>query len=633
MASEPTLYARMELRLNDFEKKLARATKVADTSMGKIERRGAQMTARLANVGSNAFLGLAKGAALALAPILSASAAINGTKDALQAYGDIADGAKASGLDAEFFQSLAYQAKLAGVDIGTLSSSLAAFNRNSGLADAGTGRMVSALLRLNPALLDSIRAATTQEQRIRLAADALNAAGTASEKAALAVALFGESGTRLVDAFAGGAAAIDSMQGKAKTLGLIVDRELIARADTLGDEFDTVTQIVDLQLKSALVNLGPVLIYLTQLTGNLASTIGYVVEGMKATGDQSTAALERRLELLRSGGAGVTGKGGTAALAAADAKRQADIAEVMAVLRSRAMDSLTEQLSRPTLTTPTLPEDGELPSLGGGGGNSAAQSAIAHGEAVQKLIADLQFEKQILGETALEQEVLNALRNAGVDAASSEGLAIRGLVTDLDAQRSAIQRNADAMREFESIAEGALSSFIGDLREGKSLTDALGSAMNSVLDSVIQLGIQSLVGGLSGGLFGGGGIGKLFGFADGGIAAHGKPLQTFARGGVSKTAAIFGEAGPEAAVPLPDGRSIPVKFIGMPSPGPVASKPSAVHVTVGVSADSAGNLTPFVESVAGNVAGRVVAQAAPAIVRAANDNVPGIMMDAQRRRG
>jgi hypothetical protein len=37
-------------------------------------------------------------------------------------------------------------------------------------------------------------------------------------------------------------------------------------------------------------------------------------------------------------------------------------------------------------------------------------------------------------------------------------------------------------------------------------------------------------------------------------------LPTFAKGGISSTASIFGEAGPEAAVPLPDGRSIPVTF-------------------------------------------------------------------------
>ena len=35
-------------------------------------------------------------------------------------------------------------------------------------------------------------------------------------------------------------------------------------------------------------------------------------------------------------------------------------------------------------------------------------------------------------------------------------------------------------------------------------------------------------------------------------------FSRFAKGGISREAAIFGEAGPEAAVPLPDGRSIPV---------------------------------------------------------------------------
>jgi hypothetical protein len=39
-------------------------------------------------------------------------------------------------------------------------------------------------------------------------------------------------------------------------------------------------------------------------------------------------------------------------------------------------------------------------------------------------------------------------------------------------------------------------------------------------------------------------------------------VQKFARGGIASGPAIFGEAGPEAAVPLPDGRSIPVTFQG-----------------------------------------------------------------------
>jgi hypothetical protein len=38
-------------------------------------------------------------------------------------------------------------------------------------------------------------------------------------------------------------------------------------------------------------------------------------------------------------------------------------------------------------------------------------------------------------------------------------------------------------------------------------------------------------------------------------------MPKFANGGIANQASIFGEAGAEAAVPLPDGRSIPVKII------------------------------------------------------------------------
>jgi outer membrane murein-binding lipoprotein Lpp len=42
----------------------------------------------------------------------------------------------------------------------------------------------------------------------------------------------------------------------------------------------------------------------------------------------------------------------------------------------------------------------------------------------------------------------------------------------------------------------------------------------------------------------------------------GTPLPKYAKGGIADSPSIFGEAGPEAAVPLPDGRSIPVNMNG-----------------------------------------------------------------------
>lgn len=119
----------------------------------------------------------------------------------------------------------------------------------------------------------------------------------------------------------------------------------------------------------------------------------------------------------------------------------------------------------------------------------------------------------------------------------------------------------DKVRErsefLQNAAYDAFSSLIPQIKTGN---DALDKFLNTLIEAVAQ---SALLGKgpfasatASGGLLSF--VPKLFGFADGGIAAHGRPMKRFAGGGISNTAAIFGEAGAEAAVPLPDGRRIPV---------------------------------------------------------------------------
>ncbi|MAZ17881.1 MAG: hypothetical protein CL535_16320 [Ahrensia sp.] len=117
-----------------------------------------------------------------------------------------------------------------------------------------------------------------------------------------------------------------------------------------------------------------------------------------------------------------------------------------------------------------------------------------------------------------------------------------------------------AAEDMRALGKDVLGGFIKVLRDGKSASEALAGALQKVADKLLEVALNSIFDGGGGGGFGGllGGIGKIFGFAKGGVASRSRPLPTFARGGVSKSAAIFGEAGPEAAVPLPDGRRIPV---------------------------------------------------------------------------
>lgn len=255
-------------------KRIERAGKPASTSLVALN---AAAGAVRGSIG-----GLMSGFVAGLVPVLTLSAAINGTRAALEKYGDVADKSKSAGLDSEFFQGLAYQAKLAGVDIGTLSGALDTFNKNAGQAAEGRGKMVAALKGENAELLRNIQLATSQEERLRLVADALSKIRDSSQKAALASAVFGNAGTDLVAVFEGGADAIDETIRKARELGIIVDRDTIARADELGDKFDTVSEIIDNKLKTALVNLGPTLVWVLEL---LNSIITLSADALRGVGD------------------------------------------------------------------------------------------------------------------------------------------------------------------------------------------------------------------------------------------------------------------------------------------------------------------------------------------------------------
>lgn len=217
-----------------------------------------------------------------LAAVLSFSLALNKAKEAMSEFGDIADNAKAGGLDVEFFQGLTYQAQLAGVEFNEFSSALTVFAKNSGLAAEGKGRMVTQLKLLNPELLRSIQLATTQEQRVRLAAEALSKASNAAEKAALSTAMFGDAGIKLSDAFADGAKGIDEMQRKARELGIVISRDVIAKAEEMGDQFDTVSKVLDLNIKQALINLGPILVWITGIIAQWTGMLNVVLDQFQA---------------------------------------------------------------------------------------------------------------------------------------------------------------------------------------------------------------------------------------------------------------------------------------------------------------------------------------------------------------
>lgn len=146
----------------------------------------------------------------------------------------------------------------------------------------------------------------------------------------------------------------------------------------------------------------------------------------------------------------------------------------------------------------------------------AISDAEREREAVVKLIEQLEHEQSLIGLTAQEREVANALRRAGSAATDEQRLKIEQLVEATYAEREALKANQEAMKELQAIGKEVLSGIVSDLRAGKSGADILANALDRVIDKLASSAIDSLFSG-----FGGGKGGLLGGFLIPGILHSG----------------------------------------------------------------------------------------------------------------
>lgn len=218
-------------------------------------------------------------------------------------------------------------------------------------------------------------------------------------------------------------------------------------------------------------------------------------------------------------------------------------------------------------------------------------------------IASRRIAGQITTQTALEET--DAARRKYVESlrtelAAQEALARsrpwdKELASRIDATRAAINRLAAESNlvgiQMRGIFEDAfIDPFIELINQTKTADDALKSFFSNVAQSLLRLESQRLAEKIFGGILGIGGskgsgqsiLGTLFGLFGGGAAGAVNPshqgklgmvmtdegprtLARYAAGGIAHgpQLAMFGEGRmPEAYVPLPDGRSIPVTVSG-----------------------------------------------------------------------
>jgi len=214
---------------------------------------------------------------------VAAVTALLGTVKAFSDTGDVLDKMSLrTGVSVEALSELGLAADLAGTDLETLEAGLRNMQRNLVEAAQGSAGAGKALGLLGLSVQDL--AGLSPDQQFKLLADRISKVRDPALRAALALDLFGKSGTKLLPLMSEGAAGIEAMQEEARQLGLTVSTETARDAAELNDALGTLWKV----LKQGVFTIG----------GALAPTIKELTERIMRVVVSATAWIKENKELV-----------------------------------------------------------------------------------------------------------------------------------------------------------------------------------------------------------------------------------------------------------------------------------------------------------------------------------------------
>ncbi len=409
-------------------------------------------------------IGRLKVAATAASAVLVAGLAFGFRKAsaAMEEFDLISKRARQFGLDSDFYQALAFQAGEMSIQQNRLNNALGTFIRRVGLAASNQGAMTESLKKSNPELLKAILAAKTQTERLKLVADAIKNAKTKTDALAISYATMGDRTGELARLMRGGADAFEASAVKAAELGIIIDRDLLVKAEQLQNDYGNVARVLDLELKQAFIDLGPVMIEAMRIATAVARSISQVFSNMRAVENRSRRALLARRETL-------TG----------------------------------------LLEGPLNIEGGFSEGLN-----------LAELEKINSQLLKIAAARRAL-EFMPDTSLLGAEELVPVEIIEKTTAAVKSLTTATDEQAKA---QDDVNQASEFFANTAIDAFIGMALNGEKATDILQNMIPILARLILQAALLGQ--GPLAGLFGGGLIGGVLGSIFGGGRAHGGPVSS-----------------------------------------------------------------------------------------------------------
>ena len=195
-----------------------------------------------------------------------------GSAKAFSKMGDeVAKMSKRTGLSAETLSELKFVASQTGTEFATLENGIRKMQRSIYDAGRGLSTAVDALTDLGLSYKDL--EGLSPEAQFKLLAERISKIKDPTKKAAIAMSLFGRTGTNLLPMFEQGAAGINALQEEARRLGLTMRSEDAKAAEDFTDAMDKLWKVVKMTAFHVGAALAPALEKMTDVITNIAVKI------------------------------------------------------------------------------------------------------------------------------------------------------------------------------------------------------------------------------------------------------------------------------------------------------------------------------------------------------------------------
>jgi len=224
------------------------------------------------------------------------AAGFGGLLGAAKIFSDAGDAldkmSKRTGISAEALSALGYAAGLSGTDLETVEGTIRKMQKSLVEAASGSASAQEALAELG--LSASELAALKPEEQFEAIGDRLSRISDPTKRAALAMEIFGKSGTSLLPMFEKGAAGLRDMMEEGRALGQVMTGEQAAAAAELNDNLGRLQGGLLGVVKTIGAGVAPVINQMTPaILGLVRGIVGWIRENQSliATAFKVSAAL------------------------------------------------------------------------------------------------------------------------------------------------------------------------------------------------------------------------------------------------------------------------------------------------------------------------------------------------------